>query len=106
MAKFLRNLLVLITKLFFGLVVLIVLVIAIGVYANHRAIKAAEHFCDQIAVGSNLSQSVEAAKAAGVRHIEPLHQFYFQGWVFNAALCIVEVEDNKVLSKRIEMRGN
>jgi hypothetical protein len=66
---------------FLGLAVTIVLFSAIRLYSNHRAVKAAAHFCDQIALGSDLSQSVQAAKTSGIRYIEPLHQFYFQGWV-------------------------
>ena len=95
-----------IVKIFLGLVVVIILVIVIGIYSNHRAVFAAKHFCDQIALGSDLSLSVQLAKASGIRYIEPLHQFYFQGWVFNAAICSVTVNGNKVSSKRVEMRGD
>lgn len=106
MLKFLRRLSALFAKLILGLLALMVLAIAFGLYANHRASNAAEHFCGQIALGSNLAESVELARSEGVRYIESLHQFYFQGWMFNAALCIVTVEDNKVMSKRVEMRGD
>ncbi len=103
MAMFLRRLLVTMAKVLLGFSALIVLIIAFGIYSNQRAIKAAEHFCDQIALGSDLSQSMQAARTSGIRYIEPLHQFHFQGWLFNAAVCALTVEGNKVLSKRVEM---
>jgi hypothetical protein len=106
MAGFLRKLLKVTAKLFLGLSVIFALVIAIGMYSNHRALKAAEHFCDQIALGSDITQIVQTADASGIRYIEPLRQFYFQGWVFNAAICEVKVENNKISSKRVEMRGD
>ena len=106
MLKFLRKLIAIIVKLFIGIAALITVAMAIGLYSNHRALKAAEHFCGQIALGSNLSKSVELAKSEGIRYIESLHQFYFQGWVFNAALCIVTVEEDKIISKQVEMRSD
>lgn len=63
---------------------LLIGVVSLGMYANHRAERAADAFCRSISLGSELSDSITAAKSAGIRYIgaidEQQYAFSFQGF--------------------------
>ena len=74
-------------------------------YVNWSAERNARTFCDEIAVGSDISIAVERAKD---RHLlwGPAggYTFYFPGFVFDKAVCEVAVNrEGKVTSKGARM---
>ena len=80
-------------------------VVGIGFYLNHRAHEAASEFCAGIKTGADASEVVASASARGIRsRANPEKQvaFVFPGWVFNATLCVVSVEDGRVALKWLE----
>jgi hypothetical protein len=70
-------------------------------YANWSAERRARAFCDEIAIGSDISTAIERAKdkkllwgpAGG-------YTFYFPGFMFDKAVCQASVNrEGKVISK-------
>lgn len=81
-----------------------VMVACVG-YVNWAAERKAKAFCDDIAVGSDISLALDKAKKQEVFHDDsPPYNFYFFGVVFDKAVCEVTVDANrKVVSKVSEM---
>lgn len=79
-------------------------------YANDSAETAARTFCQDISEGSGVEAAVARAEGGGVRHRVPedgrVHEFLFQGGVFNAGVCRAEVANRKVISRRVQLEGD
>jgi len=96
-----------------ALVLSIVAVLAYAGYANHAAERAAQSFCTDTPVGSDPKLALARAQGQGVRYRgkrvidgREEHDFQFQGWVFNAGVCTIAVENGKVLSAAAQMEGD
>ena len=81
-----------------------------GLYANQRAADAARDFCAASPVGSAAAEVTARAEAAGLRQgptREPEgRDFYFQGWVFNAAVCHIDIQKGRVAATATRMEGD
>ena len=81
-----------------------------GIHANQRAADDAANFCGEVAIGADPTPALARAEAAGIRHIahrEPHgHDFYFPGWVFNAAVCQLSLVDGRVSAIATRSEGD
>jgi len=95
----------LVGKVALGIVVAFAAMVACVSYVNWAAERKAKAFCDNIAVGSDISLALEKAKKQEIFHSDfPPYNFYFWGVVFDKAVCEVSVDANrKVVSKVAEM---
>lgn len=77
------------------------LLLACLFYPNWSAEREAKAFCDEIAIGSDVSLAVERAKEKRIFFGDfQGYTFYFPGLVFDKAVCEVSVDANrKVISK-------
>jgi hypothetical protein len=80
--------------------VLVGIAVAVGLYVNARAEHEAESLCSSIKAGTVEDQAVALGRAKSARHLQAgnEHKFFFQGWVFNGAECVVHVNAGKVVS--------
>ena len=75
--------------------------VACIVYANWSAERRAREFCDDISIGSDIS-----AATARANHRKILwgpyrgYTFYFPGFIFDKAVCEVEVDQHGKLVKK------
>jgi len=74
--------------------------IAVALFMNDRAERGARSLCSSISVGSAEDAAVTLGRAKSGRHSQAgsEHKFFFQGWVFNGAECVVRVNAGKVVS--------
>jgi hypothetical protein len=81
-------------------VALLGIAVAAALYLNDRAEREAGALCTSIEVGSTQAQAVTLGRARGGRHSQAgsEHRFFFQGWVFNGAQCVVQIQAGKVVS--------
>ncbi len=84
--------------------------VSVGIYANQRAAGEAARFCAQSPAGADPALAIARAEAAGVRRV-PLpagagDDYYFQGWVFNAAVCRLEVANGRVVATAVRTEGD
>lgn len=84
-----------------------------AVYANNSAEHAARNFCANIQIGSDIDPVIARAREAGARHRGPrtmeskeVHDFEFQGWVFNVGVCRAGVANGKVTSLESKLEGD
>ena len=96
-----------------GLALLIGAVVGYGTYANSSAEEAARKFCATLQFGSDIDRAIARARAEGARHRGPriedgaeLHDFEFQGWVFNVGVCRVTVAGVKIQSSEVRLEGD
>ena len=92
---------------------LIAAVLGYAAYANDSAEQAARKFCGALQIGSEIDQAVARARAEGARHRGPrneegreVHDFEFQGWVFNVGVCRVGVASGKIQSFEAKLEGD
>jgi hypothetical protein len=92
---------------------LVAAVLGFAVYANYSAEKAAQNFCATIPIGSDIDHAIARALEQGARHRGPrtiegeeLHDFEFQGWVFNVGVCRAGVANGKVTSLEANLEGD
>jgi hypothetical protein len=100
-----KRILLLLGKIALVIVALFGVMVACVSYVNWAAERKAKAFCDDIAIGSDISQALEKAKKRDVFHDDtPPYNFYFFGVVFDKAVCEVSVDANrKVISKASNM---
>ncbi len=93
-----------IAKVFAGIVLAIVALVAFGLEANDRAARRARAFCDTIKEGMPEAVAIASGRAAASRHQEgsEIHRFVFQGWVFNASTCGVRIASGRVVSASVQ----
>jgi hypothetical protein len=74
-------------------------------YFNWSAERRARAFCDDIAIGSDISLSLDNATKQKIFHSDsPPYNFYFFSTGFDKAVCAVETDSNrKVTSRYSEM---
>jgi hypothetical protein len=84
-----------------GVVLSIVLLASILVVPNWYAERSARQFCEDIAVGSNISAAVAKANARKILWGDYRgYTFYFPGFGFDKAVCEASVDaDGKVTAK-------
>jgi hypothetical protein len=89
-------------------VLLLGIAIAVGLYMNERAERAAQSLCASIQAGSAEDEAVTLGRANSGRHLQAgsEHKFFFQGWVFNGAECVVRVNAGKVVSAAAATTGD
>jgi hypothetical protein len=82
-------------------------------YANYAAERSARSFCDATAPGSTLDAALARAGQRGARHLGPMkndgrevHDFQFQGWVFNVGVCRAVVADGRIVSVAAMLEGD
>lgn len=79
-------------------------------YANLRAEAAAGDFCATIKPGSQAQAALDRASAGSIRvrgmASDQQLDFVFQGAVFNAALCRVQMRQGQVVSTQVVMDGD
>jgi RsiW-degrading membrane proteinase PrsW (M82 family) len=85
--------------------------IGIGFYANNAAEQAANQFCNAIQIGSESQRLIDRADQEKIRYyISNNHtQYNFiiqQGWIFNAGLCRVTVNNGQVVSVQSVLEGD
>lgn len=78
--------------------------VAFGSWANDQAARRARTFCDSVRPGMDEVAVVESGRAVASRHMAgaQAHRFIFQGWVFNASLCVVQVAAGRVVGVAVE----
>lgn len=107
---FIKNLLRFFLKFIVGVVVLLLALIAAGVFLNLNAERKAKDFCARIPIGEKLSAFIRLADQSGLRHFESSkqdeHRFMFQGWVFNRAECVVQHVEGTVKNTSTTMAGD
>jgi hypothetical protein len=81
-------------------VVLVSIAVAVGLSMNQHAEHEARSLCASIPVGSAEDVALALGGAKSGRHAQAgsEHRFFFQGWVFNGAECVVRVNAGKVVS--------
>ena len=96
-----------------GAVLLIAAVLGYAVYANLQAEQAAAKLCARLQVGQEVDRAIAAARDAGARHRGPLpdgsaviHDFEFQGWVFNVGVCRAVVASGKISTLEVKLEGD
>jgi hypothetical protein len=74
-------------------------------YLNWSAERKAKAFCDDVAIGSDISLAIEKAKDKKLLYGDYQgYTFYFPGMVFDKAVCEVSIDPSrKVTSKHSEM---
>ena len=79
--------------------------IAYTIYANDAADNAAKAFCADIQMGSDIDALLQKAAqdkdVFGTMQIKQGYQFRFQGGVFHAGFCQVEVINAKVTAMHV-----
>lgn len=93
-----------IAKVFAGIVLAFVAIVAFGLEANDRAARRARAFCETIREGMPEAAAIASGRAAASRHQEGsgAHRFVFQGWVFNASTCVIGVASGRVVSVSVQ----
>ena len=96
-----------------AIALLIAAVLGFAVYANDSAEHAARNFCANIPIGSDIDPVIARAHEEGARHRGPrtmegkeVHNFEFQGWVFNVGVCRVGVASGKVAFLESKLEGD
>ena len=94
-------------------VLAIAAVLGVAAYAGYSAEQAARRFCADITIGSGTDSAIASAREKGVRHRGPraieareVHDFEFQGWVFNVAVCRAHVASGKVTARESILEGD
>jgi hypothetical protein len=97
-------------KAFTGLLALLVLLTALGMYLNSRALAAASDFCASVPPGTPRDALIGALRETERRYrdrSEPERiQVLFQGWVFNAATCTLDFEKARVVRGTVALEGD
>lgn len=82
-------------------------------YANYSAEQAAKKFCANMQIGSDIDPVIARAREKGARHAGPrsmegkeVHDFEFQGWVFNVGVCRAGVANGKITSLESKLEGD
>lgn len=94
-------------------VLLIGAVVGYAAYANDSAEQAARKLCAALQVGSDIDRAIARARAEGARYRGPrteegaeLHDFEFQGWVFNVGVCRASVAGGKIQLLEAKLEGD
>jgi hypothetical protein len=90
-----------------ALVVTLFALVGAGLLVDWIALKRARAFCESIPVGSNVPDAVARARAEHIPSASSgdYRAFYFQGLVFNKAVCELRVRnDDTVLQKEAVMQ--
>jgi hypothetical protein len=106
-------------KILAGIVLAIVLlmaaVLAYAAYANSAAEEAARNLCARLQIGSEIDRAIARARDERARHRGPytleatgaeVHDFQFQGWVFNVGVCRAGVAGGKITSLAASLEGD
>jgi len=85
------------------LVLLIVGIVCLGIYLNHRAAADAQSLCDRVHLTSPETEALAIAASTRARHVQGTgkHLFGFQGWLFNAVSCEVTTSNGRITGKRV-----
>jgi hypothetical protein len=88
-----------------AVILLCVAAVACILYLNWHVERRAREFCDEIAIGSDISTATARAKERKVFWGSAGgYTFYFPGFAFDKAVCAVSVDQGgKVVSKHSEM---
>ena len=88
-------------------------VLGVAAYAGYSAEQAARKFCADVTIGSEVDSVIARAREEGARHRGPrtmdgreVHDFEFQGWVFNIAVCRADVASGKVTALESILEGD
>ena len=94
-------------------VLCIAAVLGVAAYASYSAEKAARKFCADVTIGTKIDTVIARAREKGARHRGPrtmegreVHDFEFQGWVFNVGVCRAGVAGGKVTSLESMLEGD
>jgi hypothetical protein len=106
-------------KILAGIVLAIVAmfgaVLGYAAYANYAAEKTARTLCANLQVGSDIDRAIARARDEGARHRGPytlertgaeVHDFQFQGWVFNVGVCRAGVANGKITLLAASLEGD
>jgi hypothetical protein len=100
-----KQVLLLVGKVALGIVLGLGAMVACLFYINWSAERRAKTFCDEIAIGSDISDATRKVKnKKNFYGDSQQYTFYFWGFVFDKAVCEVSVDQNqKVTAKHSEM---
>lgn len=75
---------------------------ALGLFLNERATAQATALCARLGTGVREDDAVALSRGTGARRARGpnWHEFGFQGWVFNATACRIEIAFGAVMSAR------
>ena len=80
--------------------------VGFGMWANARAVERATDLCSHIQAGTSGQAALELGRSRASRQLAaPADElrFFFQGWVFNGAICIVKLQAGAVAATRVEV---